>query len=169
MAMRDFLESEVAIAVAATAALSSARVRRVLRRGAIYGLAGAMMAGDAIAAAARDAQRGAQQAAAPAATGDEGATERAEASPEGGNTTPGDLLRRGAAAGLAKALIAGDAIASTARNVGRDVQQAAASVAQDAREQAQAGMQATGVPASQGTADTGRESSTPSSEATPDE
>ena len=56
MALEDFLESEVAIAVAATAALSSSRVRRVLRRGAVYGVTGVLMASDAISAATRNAR-----------------------------------------------------------------------------------------------------------------
>jgi hypothetical protein len=66
MALEDYMESEVAIAVAATAAIFSPPVRRVLRRGAVYGLAGLMMAGDAIATAARGVATGAQQAAATA-------------------------------------------------------------------------------------------------------
>ena len=63
MALDDFVESEVAIAVAATAALLSPRVRGVLRSGAVYGLAGALIAGDAVASVARGAGRGAQHAA----------------------------------------------------------------------------------------------------------
>lgn len=63
MALDDFLESEVAVAVAATAAVLSPRVRKVLRGGAVYGLAGALVAGDAVASVARGAGRGAQQAA----------------------------------------------------------------------------------------------------------
>ena len=63
MALDDYLESEVAVAVAATAAVLSPRVRRLLRNGAVYGLAGAFIAGDAISSAARGAGRGAQQAA----------------------------------------------------------------------------------------------------------
>jgi hypothetical protein len=66
MALDDFVESEVAIAVAATATLLSPRVRRVLRGGAVYGLAGALIAGDAVASVARGAGHGAQQAAASA-------------------------------------------------------------------------------------------------------
>ena len=66
MALDDFLESEVAVAVAATAAVLSPRVRGVLRSGAVYGLAGALIAGDAVASVARGAGRGAQQAAATA-------------------------------------------------------------------------------------------------------
>jgi hypothetical protein len=48
MALEDYLESEVVVAVAATAAVLSPRVRGVLRRGAVYGLAGVLRAGDAI-------------------------------------------------------------------------------------------------------------------------
>ena len=63
MALDDYLESEVAVAVAATATVLSPRVRRLLRSSAVYGLAGAFIAGDAISSAARGAGRGAQQAA----------------------------------------------------------------------------------------------------------
>ncbi len=66
MALEDYMESEVAVAVAATAAIFSPQVRGLLRRGAVYGLAGLMMAGDAISAAARGVASGAQQAAATA-------------------------------------------------------------------------------------------------------
>src|SRR5919107_2661988 len=66
MDLEDFVESEVAVAVAATAAVLSPRVRGVLRSGAVYGLAGALIAGDAVASVARGAGRGAQQAAASA-------------------------------------------------------------------------------------------------------
>jgi hypothetical protein len=59
MALEDFLDSEVAVAVAATAALASPRVRGVLRRGAVYGLAGLLTAGDMISSFARGAARGA--------------------------------------------------------------------------------------------------------------
>ena len=67
MALEDYLESEVVVAVAATAAVLSPRVRGVLRRGAVYGLAGVFRAGDAISSAAPAVSQGAQQAAASAA------------------------------------------------------------------------------------------------------
>lgn len=63
MALDDFLDSEVAVAVAATAAILSPRVRNVVRSGAVYGLAGALIAGDAVASVGRGVGRGAQQAA----------------------------------------------------------------------------------------------------------
>ena len=56
MAAEDYLDSHVAIAVAATAAILSPRVRKVLRRGAVYGVTGVLMAGDAISGVARDAK-----------------------------------------------------------------------------------------------------------------
>jgi hypothetical protein len=58
MAADDFMESEVAIAAAATAALFSPRVREVVRKGAVYGMAGALTAGRAVAGVAREAGRG---------------------------------------------------------------------------------------------------------------
>ncbi|MBA3416893.1 MAG: hypothetical protein H0U10_16865 [Chloroflexia bacterium] len=69
MALDEYLESEVAVAVAATAVVLSPRARRLLRRGAVYGLAGALQAGDAIASFARGAARGAQEAVPVATTG----------------------------------------------------------------------------------------------------
>lgn len=70
MALKDYTDSHVAVAVAATAMVCSPRMREMLRRGAVHGLAGALMAGDAVASFARGVGRGAQQAAAaaPAAT-----------------------------------------------------------------------------------------------------
>ncbi|MBV9453179.1 MAG: hypothetical protein JOZ19_03505 [Rubrobacter sp.] len=59
----DFVGPEVAIASAVTAAILSPRVRGVLRRGAVYGVAGALIAGDALSTAARGVGRGTQQAA----------------------------------------------------------------------------------------------------------
>jgi hypothetical protein len=60
MALDDFFESEVAIAAGVTAALLSPGARRVMRRGAVKGLAGIMTAGDAVAGVARGAMREAQ-------------------------------------------------------------------------------------------------------------
>jgi hypothetical protein len=69
MALEDYLESEVAIAVAATAAVMSPRVRRVLRRGAVYGVAGALKATDVVTAAARGVASGVNLEREPAGTG----------------------------------------------------------------------------------------------------
>ncbi len=49
------------IAVAVTAAVTSPPVRRVLRRGAVYGLAGLLIARDKISGAAREIAHAARQ------------------------------------------------------------------------------------------------------------
>ncbi len=56
------MEPEVGVAVAVTAAVASPQVRNVLRRGAVYGLAGLLMAGDAVSSLAQGVKRGAQKA-----------------------------------------------------------------------------------------------------------
>ncbi len=63
VALEDFIEPEVGWAVALTAAVASPGVRKVLRKGAVYGLAGILMAGDAASALAQGVKRGVQQAA----------------------------------------------------------------------------------------------------------
>jgi len=68
MALEDFMEPEVGVAVALTAAVASPQVRSVLRRGAVYGLAGLLLAGDALSSLAQGVKRGAQTAAAPEAS-----------------------------------------------------------------------------------------------------
>lgn len=76
MAMDDYLESEVAIAVAATAAVFSPPVRRVLRRGAVYGLTGLLIARDALVSFGRGVGSGVQQAATAAGAAVQQAGER---------------------------------------------------------------------------------------------
>ena len=83
MALEDFLDSEVAVAVAATAALASPRVRGVLRRGAVYGLAGVLTAGDMISSFARGAARGAQQTTSAATTRVQEATQQRSPAAQG--------------------------------------------------------------------------------------
>ena len=63
MALEDYMEPEVGIAVALTAAVASPGVRKFLRRGAVYGLAGVLMAGDAVSSLAQGVKRGVQQSA----------------------------------------------------------------------------------------------------------
>ncbi|HEX5572840.1 MAG TPA: hypothetical protein VFX31_15685 [Ktedonobacterales bacterium] len=63
MDFEDFLEPEVGVAAAVVAVVASPQVRKVVRRGAVLGLAGALMAGDAITSFARGISRGATQAA----------------------------------------------------------------------------------------------------------
>ena len=64
MAIDDYTTPEVVIAVAATAAVFSPPVRKVLRRGAVYGLTGVLIARDAVTSLARGVGNGVQQAAA---------------------------------------------------------------------------------------------------------
>ena len=80
MAVEDFMEPEVGVAVAITAVVASPQVRNVLRRGAVYGLAGLLMAGDAVSSLAQGVKRGVQQAAPPAV--DESTAEATGAAPE---------------------------------------------------------------------------------------
>ena len=80
MALDDYLESEVAVAVAATAAALSPGFRRVLRRGAVYGVSGVLKATDVATAAARGVARGASSASDKVQTGD-GRTDRSQAAP----------------------------------------------------------------------------------------
>lgn len=77
MELEDFLQSEVAIAAAATAVLFSPRARGLLRRGAVYGLAGALLAGDALTTFARGVGQGVGQGARQIASSAAGATQRA--------------------------------------------------------------------------------------------
>ena len=64
MGVDDFMEAPVGVAVAATAALMSPRARQVMRRGAVYGLAGVLKAGDVAASAARGVASGVREKAA---------------------------------------------------------------------------------------------------------
>jgi hypothetical protein len=62
MELEDVLEPEVAAAAAVVAAVASPQVRRAVRRGAIYGLAGVIVAGDAVTSFVRGMGRGMQAA-----------------------------------------------------------------------------------------------------------
>src|SRR5437763_6885325 len=67
MAVEDFLEPEVAVTAAVTAVVFSPKGRKFLRRGAVYGLAGLLVAGDALSSLARGVGQGAQRVGASAA------------------------------------------------------------------------------------------------------
>ena len=66
MALDDFMEPEVAVTAAVTAAVFSPPVRRFIRRGLVYGMAGVLIAGDAISSFARSVGQGVQEAGASA-------------------------------------------------------------------------------------------------------
>jgi hypothetical protein len=55
------IEREVALAVGATAAALSPKARGFARKGAVYGLAGALKVGDVATSTARGAARGARE------------------------------------------------------------------------------------------------------------
>jgi flavin-dependent dehydrogenase len=79
MALEDYMQPEVAVAAVVTAAVFSPRTRRVMRRGLVYGMAGAMIAGDAIASFARSVGQGVQEAGASAASAAQSAKNQAKA------------------------------------------------------------------------------------------
>jgi hypothetical protein len=92
MALEDFFDSEVGIAVAATAVVLSPQVRNVVRRGVVYGLAGVLKAADAASSAARGVASEVQQTASSGvATAQETASQaRATARGRGTQATPGE-------------------------------------------------------------------------------
>ena len=62
MAVDDYLDGEVAVVAAATAAVFSPQVRGAMRKGLVYGTAGVMTAGDAAVSAAKGAGNAVQRA-----------------------------------------------------------------------------------------------------------
>jgi len=59
MDFEDFLEPEIAVTAVVAAAVFSPGARKLLRRGLVYGTAGALIAGDAVTSFARRVGRGA--------------------------------------------------------------------------------------------------------------
>jgi nucleoside phosphorylase len=57
MALDDYMESEVGVAVGATAALLSPRVRHWVRQGVVYSVAGGLTAGNAVVSGVRGVGR----------------------------------------------------------------------------------------------------------------
>lgn len=58
----DFVEPEIAVTAAVTAALLSPRARKVMRKGLVYGMAGILTAGDTLASFAKGVGQGMQKA-----------------------------------------------------------------------------------------------------------
>lgn len=79
MDFEDFLEPEIAVAAAVTAAVTSPQVRKALRRGAVFGLAGLIAAGDAVTTFSKSVGRGVQQATATASSAAQQATSNLQA------------------------------------------------------------------------------------------
>ena|SRR5437588_12522953 len=93
MALEDFTDPEVAIVAAVAAAVFSPKVRGWVRRGAVYGMAGILVAGDAISSVARGVGNSVQQAGATAANSAQNTMAQAKASASSSNggqnkTTP---------------------------------------------------------------------------------
>jgi len=79
MALEDYMEPEVAVTAVVTAAVFSPRARRVIRRGLVYGMAGVLIAGDAIASFGRSVGQGVQEAGASAASAAQNTMNQAKA------------------------------------------------------------------------------------------
>ncbi len=62
MEIEDFVEPEIAVTAALTAALFSPRARKVMRKGLVYGMAGILAAGDVVTSFAKSVSQGVQQA-----------------------------------------------------------------------------------------------------------
>ena len=118
MAVEDFLESEVAVAVAVTAAVLSPRVRGVMRRGLVYGVAGVLKAGDALSSAVQSAAAAAQPVTDPTRMDSTAAPRQSTIA-----------MEAGALVGMA-----GNAISSVARSTVSAAQQAAVSAVQTVQE-----------------------------------
>lgn len=65
MDLDDVLDSQVTVAAAATAAVVVPPIRKVLRRGAVYGVTGILVLGDALSAFASGVGRGLRRIAPP--------------------------------------------------------------------------------------------------------
>ncbi|HTI13518.1 MAG TPA: hypothetical protein VL461_02965 [Dictyobacter sp.] len=61
MEFDEFLEPEVAATAAVAAVVFSPGARKLIRRGLVYGMAGALMAGDVVTSFAHSISRGLQQ------------------------------------------------------------------------------------------------------------
>lgn len=62
MEIEDFVEPEIAVTAAVAAAIFSPRARKVMRKGLVYGIAGALAAGDMVTSFARSVGQGVQHA-----------------------------------------------------------------------------------------------------------
>jgi hypothetical protein len=83
MELEDYLEPEIAVTAAVAAAVFSPQGRNLLRRGAVYATAGALIVGDTVTSFARSIGAGFRQAGAPA-TEAQATPETAAAPGEGG-------------------------------------------------------------------------------------
>lgn len=87
------IEREIAVAVGATAVALSPKARRLARRGAVYGLAGALKVGDVVSSTARGAARGAREGVQGQSTG-AGAERSSAAKPSASRRAPKPAAKR---------------------------------------------------------------------------
>ena len=87
MALEDYLEPEVAVAATVAAVVFSPRGRKWLRQGAVYGLAGILVAGDALSTLGRNVGQGLQKAGASASEAAKATAAQAE-TVEANSTAP---------------------------------------------------------------------------------
>jgi len=96
MDVEDLLEPEVAVGAAIAAAIFSPKVRGLLRKGAVYGLAGALITGEAVGTAAKNVGDGLRQAGAAAGAK---RNEAAAKAADGGAGGAGETMDAGNAEG----------------------------------------------------------------------
>lgn len=101
MEFEDFVEPEIAVTAAVAAAVFSPRARKVIRKGLVYGMAGAIAAGDMVTSFARSIGQGVQQVSGAAAqavqeAGSQAKEEEKEAEPKKEAETPASPRRKGA-------------------------------------------------------------------------
>ncbi len=87
MALDDYLEPEIAVTAAVTAAIFSPKARSWLRRGLVYGTAGVLIAGDALAGLVRNMSQGAQRAGAAATSAAQNIADQAKTTADQTKTT----------------------------------------------------------------------------------
>jgi hypothetical protein len=88
MALEDFLEPEVAATAVVVAAVVSPRGRKIIRRGAVYGLAGILVASDAIASVGKSVGRGVQAAGVAASQAASNVSQKAQTATSSTTTPP---------------------------------------------------------------------------------
>lgn len=86
MEFEDFVEPEIAVTAAVAAAVFSPRARRVMRKGLVYGMAGAIAAGDVMTSFARSIGQGAKQVSGAAAQTAQEAGSQAKGEEKGAET-----------------------------------------------------------------------------------
>lgn len=88
MALEDYMQPEIAVTAVVTAAVVSPRGRKLIRKGAVYGLAGVLIAGDALGNLTRGITQGVQQAGASVANAAQNVKAQAETKAASVTSTP---------------------------------------------------------------------------------